>query len=205
MGRNGVHLLPGTLVVLEGLDRTGKSTQMAALQELDWTPPAPVFTHMPSGLTELTGAVYELTEHHRIVSPLARQLLHLACHAENLPALSQARRDGSVVLDRWWWSTVAYGWGGGRLTDYGVDEKLFQTLIDTVWSGLDADIVFLFVDPHEADAHNRRAVAEVYESLAAAYPALTVRVPRQGLEATTAFLLKHLSMRGLLQGSGVSL
>jgi dTMP kinase len=196
-----VHLHPGSLVVLEGLDRTGKSTQMAALRTLNWTQPPPVFTHMPSGLTKLTQAVYELTEHHSIDSPLARQFLHLACHAENMGSLRRARRDRGVILDRWWWSTVAYGWHGGRLAEIGVDQAQFQAVIDTVWSQQSADVVFLFTDPHQDDAHNLLDVSSAYDSLATAYPALTVRVPRLDLATTTAFLLAALRDRGLLLGA----
>jgi thymidylate kinase len=71
-------LRPGSLVVFEGLDRSGKSTQIERMSRLDWEAPGPSFTHMPSGMTELTKSIYSLTEHQRIRSPLARQLLHLA-------------------------------------------------------------------------------------------------------------------------------
>src|SRR5437868_1252792 len=108
-----MRLRPGSLVVLEGLDKTGKTTQRKELAAAPWDPPTPLVTHMPSGLAELTEAIYQATEHHEIASPLARQLLHLACHAENLPALAEARQERGVILDRWWWSTVAYGWFGG--------------------------------------------------------------------------------------------
>src|SRR5258708_36870334 len=113
MPGDNVRLRPGTLIVLEGLDRTGKSPQADALKALRWAEPAPVFAHMPSGLTALTGEIYRLTEHTPITSPLARQLLHLACHAENIDTLARARQTSGVVLDRGWWSTVAYGWSRG--------------------------------------------------------------------------------------------
>ncbi len=51
-----MRLRPGSLVVLEGLDRTGKTTQRKALEAAKWDPPAPLVTHMPSSLTELTEA-----------------------------------------------------------------------------------------------------------------------------------------------------
>jgi len=193
-----MYLRPGALVVLEGLDRTGKSTQMSALQQLRWNDPVPVFTHMPSGLTELTQAVYHLTEAKNIASPLARQLLHLACHAENLGPLDVTRRKRAVVLDRWWWSTLAYGWYGGQLARHGVEEELFKGLIGTVWAGHPADAVFLFTTPHERDDHNRSEVYEAYELLAAENPELTVRVPRLDPMATTAFLVSALRERRIL-------
>jgi thymidylate kinase len=50
------------MVVLEGLDRSGKSTQMRRLQRLPWLEPAPMFIHMPSGVASLTQSIYRLTE-----------------------------------------------------------------------------------------------------------------------------------------------
>ena len=122
MSEARLSLRSGSLVVFEGLDRSGKFTQLSALTQLSWAELAPVFTHMPSGLTDLTKGVYRLTEDTPINSPLAWQLLHLACHAENIDAVSQARDSGGVVLDRWWWSTVAYGWHGAGLANGDVDE-----------------------------------------------------------------------------------
>lgn len=71
-----MRLLPGSLVVFEGLDKTEKSTQVNALSSLAWDSPAPLRTHMPSGLVSLTESIYQLTETAQIHSPLARQLLH---------------------------------------------------------------------------------------------------------------------------------
>lgn len=198
MADKSLHLRPGTLVVMEGLDRTGKSTQISALEKMQWADPTPVFTHMPSGLTGLTQAIYVVTETEAISSPLARQLLHLACHAENIDALKEARRRRAVVLDRWWWSTLAYGWHAGNMARLGVDEAVFRGLIDTVWSEQRADVVFLFIDPHRDDDHNREEVRAAYEHLAATYPSLTVQIPRTDPATTTQLLLTHLRDRGLL-------
>jgi dTMP kinase len=110
-----LHLTTGSLVVFEGLDRSGKSTQIKRLSALDWVAPAPRFIHMPSGMTDLTKNIYSLTENSKISSPLARQLLHIACHAENIEPIADARVRHGLFLDRWWWSTVAYGWYGAGL------------------------------------------------------------------------------------------
>jgi thymidylate kinase len=186
------------LVVLEGLDRSGKSTQRDRLAKLAWADPAPVFTHMPSGLTELTAGVYSLTERVPIRSAWARQLLHLACHAENMPAITDARRHGGVVLDRCWWSTVAYGWYAGQLSTAGITEELFRDVIDSVWAGQPADVVFLFTTPFEHDELNRDEVAHGYADLAAEHSAITVTVPPADPESTTVFLITTMRERGLL-------
>lgn len=196
MAMTPLRLRAGSLVILEGLDRSGKSTQRDRLRQLDWAP-TPEFTHMPSGLTTLTSEIYRLTEQEPIVSPLARQLLHLACHAENQPALATARQRG-VVLDRWWWSTVAYGWYGGHLSDAGISAEVFFGLIDSVWKRQAADVVFLFMSPFENDELNRDAVREGYEVLAAQHPEVVVRVPVTTPAETTDFLCQELRTRGLL-------
>ncbi|WP_158853018.1 dTMP kinase [Saccharothrix deserti] len=185
-------------MVLEGLDRSGKSTQVQRLQELPWDEPRPVFSHMPSGLTTLTREIYRLTENEPISSALARQLLHLACHAENVTALQEARHTSGLILDRWWWSTVAYGWYGADLAAHGVDESAFFTLINSVWARLSADLVFLFMTPFERDALNRDAVRRGYAELASRHAKITINVPADAPRATTDFLASQLAARGLL-------
>ncbi|MGH3686710.1 MAG: dTMP kinase [Pseudonocardiaceae bacterium] len=197
---SGMRLKPGSLVVLEGLDRSGKSTQRNRLSALGWAEPVPVFTHMPSGLTSLTKSIYRLTEEAEIHSPLARQLLHLTCHAENMPAITDARQRRAVVLDRWWWSTVAYGWYGGRLLDVGVSEEVFRGMIGVVWSNQPADVVFLFSTPYEHDELNRDEVLRGYNDLAAEHTRITVTVPPGDEDATTAFIVDQLRARDLLSG-----
>ncbi|MHA6620307.1 dTMP kinase [Pseudonocardia sp. DLS-67] len=196
--RSRMRLAPGSMVVLEGLDRSGKSTQMRRLQRLPWLEPAPMFIHMPSGVARLTQSIYRLTETEPISSPLARQLLHLACHAENAKALSEAAADSGVVLDRWWWSTVAYGWYGAHLAGQGVEESAFFGMIDSVWLQHRADVVFLFLTPYQLDELNRDAVHDGYTRLAAQHPMLTVEVPIGTPDATADFITAHLIARGLL-------
>lgn len=191
-----MRLQPGTLVVLEGLDKTGKTTQRDALEAAPWDSPQPLITHMPSGLTDVSMAIYEITEHHTIRSPLARQLLHLACHAENLPALVEARRQSGLVIDRWWWSTVAYGWFGGLRGS--LDEDAFFGAISMVWGGFNADVVFLFLSAHEEDSHNISSVADGYRWLADRHEDVVVEVPPGDPESTTAFLLEELKQRQLI-------
>jgi thymidylate kinase len=190
---------PGSLVVLEGLDRSGKSTQRHWLSTLDWAAPAPLFTHMPSGLARVTESIYTLTEDVDIKSPLARQLLHLACHAENIAAIAEARHERGVVLDRWWWSTVAYGWYGCDLANLGVDERAFFGMINSIWARQPADLVFLFTSPFEGDELNRDQVRRGYEVLARQHASTTVEVPAADEATTTAFLVEQLVLHKLVK------
>ena len=100
------------LIVLEGLDKTGKSTQKSALEAAGWAL-TPLVAHIPSGLTKLTKAIYQTTEHHPIAPPVARQLLRLTYTRRISPNLIDARRHRGLVIDSGLWSTVAYSWFGG--------------------------------------------------------------------------------------------
>ena len=192
------RLKPDSLIVFEGLDRSGKSTQIKRVSALDWAAPGPRFTHMPSGMTDLTSSIYALTENRQIRSPLARQLLHIACHAENIGPIADARARHGLFLDRWWWSTVAYGWYGTALASTGLNESVFFGMIESVWSAQPADVVFLFMTPHESDRLNKDEVRRGYADLAAEHEATTIVVPPLGPEETTGFILANLRDRELL-------
>jgi dTMP kinase len=193
-----LRLRPGSLIVFEGLDRSGKSTQVKRLAALDWVAPRPEFTHMPSGMTNLTRNIYSLTETSEIRSPLARQLLHLACHAENIGPIADARALHGLFLDRWWWSTVACGWYGAGLGRSGLNESAFFGLIESVWSAQQADVIFLFMTPYERDRLNRDEVRSGYAALAAEQVAITITVPPADPEETTNFILGRLRARELV-------
>lgn len=111
-------------------------------------------------------------------APLARQLAHLACHSESMPVLVERSHGGALVLDRWWWSTLAYGWYGGGATSIGVDESTFRTLISAIWAPIHADVVFLFLQSHEADNNNLDGVAAGYQAIANQSPIPVVYVPQ---------------------------
>jgi thymidylate kinase len=193
-----LQLRPGSLIVFEGLDRSGKSTQIKRLSALDWAAPGPGFIHMPSGMTDLTRNIYALTENSQISSPLARQLLHMACHAENIGPIAHARARHGLFLDRWWWSTVAYGWYGAGLAGSGLGESVFFGLIESVWSAQQADVIFLFMAPHQSDRLNKDEVRSGYAALAADHQGITITVPSVSPEETTGFILASLRARELL-------
>lgn len=189
-----LHLIPGVLVALEGLDQSGKSTQAGRLaRRLS----GGLFTHQPSGGGALGRAVYEFTERNEIVSPMARQFLHLASQAEHyetqiLPALAT----GAVVLDRCWWSTVAYGWFGSPLREHmTLDDFLALSQIPS--RGRLPDLVLVFASPWKPDAHNSAAVREGYERLTDLYPREALKVPVAPPDEVTDWILAVLTSRGL--------
>src|SRR4051812_6277273 len=153
----GIGLNPGVLIVFEGLDKAGKSTQVDLLRDRLVEGTA-AFPHMPSGDTAFTQGIYRLLEDHRPQSGLAQQLAHLACHCENVPAILDSLSLKGVVLDRWWWSTMAYGWYTGAVAQAGVSESTFRELIGAIWDRVQPDVIFLFLAAREEDPNNASGV-----------------------------------------------
>lgn len=191
-------MLPGTVIVFEGLDQTGKSTQLQMLtQALDSS--TTVFAHMPSGFTSFTQRVYEALEAKDggPLSGLSRQLAHLSCHAESIASLTEAVESKALLLDRFWWSTLAYGWYGGAVELSGISESSFRELIRSIWAPIAPDLVFVFLEPHLFDQKNDEGVELGYKTLVAEHSQITVVVPALGPDETHAFILDRLIQRGL--------
>ncbi len=198
MSQVTLALNPGVSVVLEGLDGTGKSTQLSILKSaLD--PGSVVLAHMPGGFTQFTRRVSEALEGdgEGPTSGLAQQLAHLACHAESIALLVAAINSGALVLDRWWWSALAYGWYGGPVRGSGLSEKSFRELIDVIWAPVVASVVFVFLEPHQVDSNNLAGVEVGYRTLLDQYPDLSVVVSGGSPSDTHDFIVRTLIQRGL--------
>lgn len=191
-------LHPGAVIVFEGLDRTGKSTQLARLAA-SFKDSTAVFAHMPSGFTPFTNRVYEALEaqDQAPASELATQLAHLACHAENMAPLTEALQSKALVLDRWWWSTLAYGWYGGSVEQSGLSEQSFRELIQTIWAPIVPSVVFVFLKPHQADRNNADGVEAGYRALMGEHADLTVAVPPRDPDETHKFIIDELVRRDI--------
>lgn len=193
-----MQMKPGALIVFEGLDKTGKTTQRDLLVERNWDEPAPAVFHMPSGQGgEWPADVYAMLEASRVRDPLARQLLHLACHAEVIPEIQRALGSRAVILDRWWWSTLAYGLDGDGLGER-IGAGAFEQSVRMVWDRVSADLVFLFLQPHEDDVANRAGVGGGYRQIAARDPSAVVEVSAADPDGTHAQIIDALAARGLL-------
>lgn len=192
-----IGLTSGAVIVFEGLDKAGKSTQLELLRARVSSNGA-LFMHMPSGLTEFSRQLYSLLEANPPESGLARQLTHLASHSENIAKIVEAARGGSLVLDRWWWSTMAYGWYGGDIPNTGLSESAFRELIETIWAPVTASIVFLFLTPREDDANNVDGVADGYRDLADHHGGRVALVPTLTPEETHEFIVTALSDAGVI-------
>lgn len=200
MAKAGLTIRSGAVIVFEGLDQTGKSTQLDRLQGSVDTG-STVFAHMPSGFTTFTERVYRALEgetpDEKPTSGLAQQLAHLACHAESVPGLKRAAEKQSLILDRWWWSTLAYGWYGGPVKQSGLPESSFRELIDTIWSPIKPSIVFVFLEPHHLDSNNAPGVQAGYRALLEEHAESAVVVPMADEEETYSFVTETLLDRGL--------
>lgn len=137
------------LYVFEGPDGVGKSTLSLALAErIRDSGIQCVYLSFP-GQEEgtLGNLVYQI--HHdqkrlnvNSISQTSLQVLHVAAHIDAIenkiiPALNEGE---TVILDRFWWSTLIYG----RV--YGANSKSLKSMIELEkihWGSLKPDVVFL--------------------------------------------------------------
>lgn len=173
-------------VTFEGLDGSGKTTQVELLRARLEADGREVVTAREPGGTALGERIRELVLHGDEMTPWAEALLYAAARAELVaeivrPALE---RGADVLLDRYLDSSVAYQ-GVGR--GLGLDEVLDLNLLAV--GGLLPDRTFvLAVDAgtslgrvgSERDRIERaaggfhEAVADAYRQLAARFPARVV-------------------------------
>lgn len=170
------------LVTFEGLDGSGKTTQVERLRASLESEGREVVTAREPGRTELGEAIRELVLHRGEMTPWAEALLYAAARAELVaevvrPALE---RGADVLLDRYLDSSIVYQ-GIGR--GLGVDEVLEVNLLAT--GGLLPDRTFVLavdagsslarvgaepdrIEREDASFHER--VAAGYERLASLFP-----------------------------------
>ena len=114
------------IIVFEGIDHVGKSTLAgrvsAALKE-QISPEVKIMMMSSPGKGiegSLGDFVYKI-HHNRVkditekMDPTALQMLHVASHLNNLQnrMLPHIKSSGVVILDRFWWSAIAYGIAAG--------------------------------------------------------------------------------------------
>src|SRR4026209_562008 len=110
--------IAGRLFVFEGYDNSGKTTLAKALHKfLKRRDPLTKYFAFPGNVSGTLGRHIHRLHHNAKragiakIHPVSLQILHIAAHVDMietliLPAL---KRGESVVLDRYWWSTLAYG------------------------------------------------------------------------------------------------
>ena len=144
--------MTGAFLTFEGIDGSGKSTQMRMLaSELRLRGLEVLATHEPGG-TALGKRLREaLLDPAETVDPLAEILIYAADRAQHVRTIVRpALETGHIVLsDRYADSTVAFQ-GAGR----GFPPHLVQTVVDLATGGLKPDLT-LFFDLPVADCMAR--------------------------------------------------
>lgn len=165
----------GRLIVFEGADGAGKTTlsksvgkALALTGELcEWHSfPGRV----PGTIGELVYALHHEPASRGLVrlTPSGLQALHIAAHLDAIESifLPFLRAGGSLVLDRFWWSTWVYG------VTTGVSESLLKSLLAaeaTAWAGFRPRAVFLVTRDRSLRSDGHRdweALNGVYRDLA---------------------------------------
>lgn len=147
----------GLLVSIEGVDGSGKSTQVAALSAALTNAGRRVTVVREPGGTDAGEVLRDLVLFHQFGAPLDRwteALLMVGARAQLLaevvrPALA---RGDVVVADRFVDSTLAYQ-GGGR----GLDQQALRRLHRDACGDLWPDLTVLLALPLDAAAARRRA------------------------------------------------
>src|ERR1044071_9027678 len=146
--------VPGTFITFEGIDGSGKSTQLRLLGSFLKANGCDVLlTREPGGTTlglRLRAAVLDATEE---VDPLTELLLYAADRAQHvrrklLPALEAGQ---VVISDRYADATIAYQ-GAGR----GFSPELISQIVQLATEGLKPDLTLLF-DLSIKESTNRTA------------------------------------------------
>ncbi len=127
---------PRAFFSLEGLDGSGKSTQLTLLESALRGEGHQTLSVREPGGTALSTRIREilLAPEHGEMAPMTELLLYSAARAQLVhEIISPSLRAGSVVLaDRFGWSTLAYQ-GYGRGMDRAVIDSLLQAACGDVW------------------------------------------------------------------------
>lgn len=114
--------LKGNLIIFEGIDHVGKSTiSNLVFQKLKGMGVDCALYQYPGNTEGTLGKIVYDIHHQRIneleypLDPLSIQMLHVAAHIDllNKKIIDDIDNCKCVLLDRYWWSTLAYGIGDG--------------------------------------------------------------------------------------------
>lgn len=159
----------GTLIVFEGIEGAGKSTQLIRLGARLAAAGVPYESHREPGGTALGDEIRRLLlDPTREITPRAEALLFMASRAELVervlkPALSAGR---VVLLDRFTLSTYAY-----QVHGRGLDEREVRAANVTATAGLVPDLTLLLRVSRETGTERarRRSAPDRMESLGDAF------------------------------------
>lgn len=139
-------------IVLEGVDGSGKSTQVMAVARWLAERGRDVITTREPGATELGAAIRNIVLHSaRPVTPWAEVLLYAADRAQHVAEVVRPALEGGrdVVSDRFLWSSLAYQGAGRKLGSVEVAAANREAVSD-----VKPDLVVVLDVPYEV-AHAR--------------------------------------------------
>lgn len=183
---------PGLLVVLEGIDGTGKTTQVESvynlLEEQQFKGDIllnGIEIHKATDpcSTQLGGAIWRIVKDYENVAPLTETYMFMAGRAQLMEEFVYPKLDNGdiVLLDRYLYSTLAYQIIPNRLTQlgklltYGMYKPditfIFELDFATTFSRINREDI---IERRSADYYQK--VQKVYYDLLKLYPKECVRV-----------------------------
>ncbi|BAF58243.1 thymidylate kinase [Pelotomaculum thermopropionicum SI] len=198
--------MKGKFIVFEGVDGSGKTTQIKLLGEKLESMGCPVvYTREPGG-TRVGERIREilLNPLYGELVPWAEALLYAAARAQHVAqVILPALREGKVVLcDRFTDSSLAYQ-GYGR----GVDIEMLEQVNRPAAAGVVPDLVLVLDFDREGQTERmarsgrsadriEREAQEFYRRVRSGYLALAARAPRRYrvIDASRAEKLVHLDV-----------
>lgn len=183
--------MKGRFITFEGIDGSGKSTQLGLLQSALSARGLDIVRTLEPGGTALGRKLREaFLETDEAVTPMAELLLFAADRAQHVNFLIRpAMADGKIVIsDRYADATVAYQ-GAGR----GFDADVIRSVIDLATGGLKPDLTLFYDLPVDIaiarasnrngdEAKNNRMDAEThdfYERVRSKYLEIAAREPER--------------------------
>ncbi len=142
-------------ILLEGIDRAGKSTQIQLLKEkfLD-----AVFTKEPGG-TPLGQKIRDIVLHTESPTPLAENFLFLADRAEHIQKVIKPNLNHLIFSDRGYISGIAYAHVKSGL-DIVTLERLNDLAMQKIYPN---GIVLLYLSPEELEQRIERSELDSIE------------------------------------------
>lgn len=158
----------GRLIVFEGVDGVGKTTLSSRLADyLTQNDEKCIYLAFP-GQKPLSLGKHIHNLHHRptdygieSIHPVSLQMLHVAAHIDAIEnTIKPCLEEGyTIILDRFWWSTKAYGiWSG-------INKTLINRIISIeleCLDGLSFDILFYIERPC---VESNELLCEIYEDI----------------------------------------
>lgn len=201
----------GELIVFEGLDGVGKTTTSQRLASLLSASGTDVEWHSFPGSVAGTLGMHVRRLHHEpakygldFVPPDSLQTLHVAAHIDAITAriMPALRRGAVVILDRFWWSTWAYGVCGGARRD---SLRVLKDLERRYWGSVQPTLAAVLERPGPADSEHNTCLKRCYAGLirresrhhAIARIVNTSSVDDAAARVRTAWLQARASHRGL--------